>query len=226
MRTSLVLTMLLVAITMAQTSANRPQLNPASLVEVRSGFPLSLQQIEDSTRKLTDGSEKREILDSRISRDSAGRVRVESRQEGSAGDSAYVCIFDPVEGSITTLDAPTRTAHRWRVPNPVTPSPGVPSAGDKEPRIAVLGQRSIEGINFLGTRVTAPYAGTFSTTVISERWISIEMGLTALVETSGPEGKYSARFKDLELREPDPRIFTVPAGYTLQEMPLLRSGQR
>jgi hypothetical protein len=60
---------------------------------------------------------------------------------------------------------------------------------------------------------------------IEERWVSTELGLTALVEATGPNEKYSARILNVNRKKPDSALFLIPMDYTIREMELPNLGQ-
>jgi|GEM_PF-4114903 len=116
-----------------------------SLVESRPGFPLSLEQIEERTGKLPDGTSRKETRKSRIYRDSEGRVRLETGE-----NPLIIDIFDPVGGLAIHLDMSSKVAHRMHVTGVgVTVAGALLVAPDSNPKIEMAGQRTIEGIAFL-----------------------------------------------------------------------------
>jgi hypothetical protein len=189
-----------------------------SLVESRPGFPLSLEQVEERTWKSADGIPGKETRATNVYRDSQGRVRLETRGEGPPDSPLRVDVFDPVGGSMVHLDTSGKVAHRLRAPGIGAPmGGGFLGAQDAEPKIEIIGQRTIDGIAFLGVRVTAAPASAPATTAIIERWIMPEMGLTSLIEGSSANWSYSARIGNLERKEPDAQLFVIPEGYTIEE---------
>jgi hypothetical protein len=70
---------------------------PVGLVFPMPEGPLSAQQMEERTSTLPDGTSSTETLVSRVYRDSAGRMRIESGIQGSHGESyGIVELIDPV----------------------------------------------------------------------------------------------------------------------------------
>jgi hypothetical protein len=54
-------------------------------------------------------------------------------------------------------------------------------------------------------------------TIVSESWISSDMGITLLEKTSDPRsGDSERRMTNLEQSEPDAALFQVPAEYTIK----------
>jgi hypothetical protein len=90
-----------------------------------------------------------------------------------------------------------------------------------------LGSQTIEGVKAEGTRstVTIP-AGKVGNdkplAIVSERWVSSELGLTVLSRHSDPRlGTTTYRLTGIDRREPPAALFETPAGYTVEEGPVL-----
>lgn len=80
-----------------------------------------------------------------------------------------------------------------------------------------LGKRTIDGIEYEGTRETRVSTDPPATATY-ESWRSKELDITALAEASGPGWKHSAKLQKLNRREPDAALFVIPSDYTIQEM--------
>ena len=87
-------------------------------------------------------------------------------------------------------------------------------------RIEVVGKRTIQGVEFEGTRIIRTAEGEPGLTDTSEQWYSDDLKLIGLLTTSGPSGAYSARIQSLQRGEPDPALFTIPAEYRIIDLPL------
>lgn len=197
-----------------------------SLVAAQPGFPLSLRQVEERTRKSPDARSIVETRETQIYRDAEGRVRLETRPEGTPASPLRIDIVDPVADFSIYLDTTARIAHRLRVPKVSARVAGVIAAvagPDDEPQM--LGRRMIQGITFLGVRITAVPLGAPGTTALLDRWISPELGLIGLIENSSSEWSYSARIENVERKEPDPQLFVIPTDYTIQDEVPPRSKQ-
>ena len=90
-----------------------------------------------------------------------------------------------------------------------------------------LGSRTIEGVKAEGTRstITIP-AGKVGNdrplAIVSERWVSPELGLTLLSRHSDPRlGTTTYRLTGIDRREPPAALFETPPGYTVEEGPVL-----
>jgi len=88
-----------------------------------------------------------------------------------------------------------------------------------------LGSKTIEGTVAEGTRVTRTLAaGKIGNdrplTFVNETWYSSELGMTVMSRSSDPQsGDTVYTLTNIQRSEPDPALFTVPAGYTVQDSP-------
>jgi hypothetical protein len=94
-----------------------------------------------------------------------------------------------------------------------------------------LGGKTIDGIYAEGTRITTVYpAGTQGNdrdiTVVTERWMSPDLGLEVFLKTSDPRsGESTTEVQNLNRAEPDPALFQVPAEYKIQSQPEAKAQQ-
>lgn len=87
-----------------------------------------------------------------------------------------------------------------------------------------LGTRYIEGFTVTGTRSTWIAAkGTFGNdkpmTQTLEIWYSPDLKIDLLTEGKGPRGSQIHKLVNIQIADPDPLLFQVPAGYTVKEEP-------
>ena len=187
----------------------------------------------DGTR-LVQGSTIR-----RFHRDSQGRTRVESSfrpvdsPENPVPNS--ITINDPVAGKQYVLLPQQRTVNvlpwgdasaiRPPVPTPVPstrmalPVGLFPEVPESECMPISLGERLIDGIDVVGTRVEHSIpAGTFGSqkpiTAAVEQWFSPDLGIvvqTTRRSSIGTESLY--RLEHIVRAEPDAALFSVPAEY-------------
>jgi vacuolar-type H+-ATPase subunit F/Vma7 len=169
----------------------------------------------------------------RLFRDTQGRTRVE-RTAATNSDSEpspitiSVTINDPVSGKEYTLEPQKKTAEVSPLPDylaavmqpPVTPpSPtGVPPGGMpgiQESKPISLGQKFINGIAVVGTRVedTAIYPDREPETIVIDQWFSPELGVVILTTHQGGSIDSSERLEHIVRGEPDPALFTIPSEY-------------
>ena len=86
-----------------------------------------------------------------------------------------------------------------------------------------LGSQVVNGVMADGTRVTTTIpAGDFGNdrpiTSVTESWYSPELHLTVIYKRTDPrEGDVTTQYMGIKRVEPDPSVFQVPAGYTLNQ---------
>jgi hypothetical protein len=194
------------------------------LVSPVPGAPLSVDQIEERTYKRPDGTSAADILNSKIYRDSAGRIRLESMSSSLSGESLpVVSLLDPVAGFAVLL-LPGKIAARLTAPKSGTGGfffPGVGEAlppGNWKTRTENLGSRMIEDIEFEGTRVTKTSEEHPPVIAIYEDWRSKELGMTGLAIASGPSGTHIAKVRNIDRHEPDSTLFSIPGDYTVHDL--------
>ncbi|HEY6922350.1 MAG TPA: hypothetical protein VI653_02695 [Steroidobacteraceae bacterium] len=174
----------------------------------------------------------------RFFRDSSGRTRLERRFPADASVSspmvtALVTINDPVSGKKYTLEPQEKTGHVFALSDsdarliqpPVTPppasrlprtGPGLPGVTESKP--ASLGEKSIDGIHVVGTRIeyTMTFEDREAQTMTCDQWFSPELGLMILSTQRTPDGvSATERLEDIVQAEPDSALFCVPPEYTL-----------
>ena len=83
----------------------------------------------------------------------------------------------------------------------------------------------IEDFNTQGTRTTMTIpAGSVGNeqplVVVTERWISPELGISLLTKRDDPRmGQSVSQVTNIQLDEPSPDLFTVPPDYTVEVEP-------
>jgi hypothetical protein len=124
----------------------------------------------------------------------------------------HVCellTYEPAEDSATI---PAHKATSMQLPN-----------GDGIVTWEELGGRDIAGMETVGTReTTIRNAGTMGNdqplTFMSEYWHSDQLGINLLSIRSSPFfGKQIFTITDLTPGDPDPKLFELPAGFTVQD---------
>jgi hypothetical protein len=207
---------------------------------VVTGAPYSAVQTTEMSQKLADGNTIVSRQQSNVYRDSQGRVRVEHTFSGrgqSAGQSArkVVSIFDPVAGATYMLQADTMTAYK----SPVRPRTSNDAAGRGHSAFAGrhlgsaaapaqtdnLGIQTINGVAATGTRTTQTIpAGAIGNAqpiqIVREVWTSQDLKIPVMIKTSDPRfGETVMQLTNLTQANPDPALFQVPAGYSVQAAP-------
>lgn len=99
---------------------NSPARNgPRGMVFPVSGAPITLEEVEERTRTLPDGTTDTEILREKIYRDSSGRMRMEESIDDPSNKSlVLVYLIDPSPLSIVIL-TPDKIAARLLPPKNV-----------------------------------------------------------------------------------------------------------
>jgi hypothetical protein len=220
-----------VATASAQAAVDVGRVGPVALVMPTSGAPLSAEQEEERTRKLPDGTTSTETVNSKVYRDSSGRLRVEADTNGPAGVLPYAEVVDPVAGSVVLLILPLKVAARMKVPKAADGHYGFafPAVGGRrpvggKPESEDLGKRMIEGIEVEGRRTTTTDKDQASFVVTEEEWYSKDLRVTLSSVFSGPDEKHTARLRNIDRSEPDARLFAIPADYRIQEMDAAGAG--
>ena len=82
-----------------------------------------------------------------------------------------------------------------------------------------MGKRTMEGIEFTGTRiVTTAEDDPVLTTTIDE-WYSKELKLIGAIDRSGPYKAYTIKAQNIHRGEPDPTLFKIPPGFRIIDLP-------
>ncbi len=206
----------------AQTQDTTARLGPVDLVLPYSGIPLTLDQTEERTKTLPDGTSAVAVIRSKIFRDSRGRLREESDYlaSGKEPSTTQITLIDPSDSMAVVLLTSPKIAYRVRGPSSGggLALKGMGEAlppGEWSARTDHLGMRSIEGIEFDGTRTTQTVTGKPELTNAIEQWYSSELKLTGYAVASGPYGTHTARIQNLKRGEQDPALFNIPQDYKI-----------
>jgi len=164
-----------------------------------------------------------------VYRDDQGRTRREP--EGGK----RVTILDPTAGITYTLDPERKIAtKRTMAPRAFEPQTRVPAQSPLEiataqvrsrPNTTVedLGTQVVNGVSAQGVRVTTVTPiGTIGNDrelkTVVDRWVSPDLHvLVKSVTTDSRSGTFKYDLTNLVLASPDPSLFQVPAGYTVEE---------
>jgi hypothetical protein len=173
---------------------------------------------------LTDGNQISHQNQSKVYRDTQGRVRIDHT---TPGGETMIAIFDPVAGFTYILDPSKQTAVKRALPAPrqtssdttATPphrhSPGTTQTED-------LGTQTIAGLATTGKRETetipAGAIGNNQAIVVTrEVWTSTALKVPVLIKTSDPRfGTTTMQLTNVVQGEPDPALFQVPSNYTVK----------
>jgi hypothetical protein len=219
----------------AQTVLSAPTPNPVT--------PYSAESITETAQTLADGNHIREIRHGKFYRDSRGRTRTEqSVNWGNNHEVIMVDIHDPVAHlSISYQVNPNMpkqaTVFKQKPPDPELVrkaaiaaqfAPKQQSNANDEgcrltPGLESLGEKTIDGFVVTGTKFThtinAGEVGNEKPIVMTEQhWHSEELGQDLITERYDPRtGQHTDKLVNIQVGEPDPALFQVPADYTVRE---------
>jgi hypothetical protein len=138
-----------------------------------------------------------------------GRARPVHRTRVATADSS---------GSVSTPGDFEEAASPQEATATLPPAEGVTTG----PRVDQLGTRLIDGIPADGTRFTNVLPGKKPedrpNITTSETWMSTELRMVILSKFTDPlNGDRAIRLKNVRRSEPDPGLFQIPPGYTIQD---------
>jgi hypothetical protein len=197
------------------------------------GAPVSFDQFEERSRRLEESSSPAKAHETRIDRESSGRLRIHGTiGEGSGHSplsSEVIQIIDPVAALRFVLLSNGTEKLAYRVPWPKSPATGFgffffaddPGAASREFtfRTESLGTRMIEGIEFQGSRMIREAAGEPQLTKTVEQWHSSDLNLIGLLLVVATNELYTAQIQGVRREEPDPVLFAVPPNYRILDLP-------
>ncbi len=140
-------------------------------------------------------------------RDSEGRTRSEIRYDGQM---ARVYIVDLVSRMEYSWAAGDTVVHTFAIPPAKTPTSTRPMPTDLPDDAP-----QIEGVK---TRYNRSVRGSEEASEVVESWYSPELrvALLTIIDKKG-EGKTTYRFTHVVRGEPDPGLFKVPSGFTMED---------
>jgi hypothetical protein len=208
------------AVSAAQFEPRSPA--PADLVSYAAGIPLSAEQVDERSSGAAGGRSL--VTRSKVFRDYSGRMRVEGGS-GSPNES-YVFLIDPSSGTRVVMSTKDKVAYRLKGAKQGESgfAYGAAGLGDALPpghwvtSVEDLGRRVIGSLEVEGQRITQTSLDDPPAVATYERWYSQELKVTVSATASGPVGTHAARLQNLEAGEPDPALFSVPAGYKVIDL--------
>jgi hypothetical protein len=199
------------------------------------GRPFSGQSSTEWTRTLEDGTFVTTHSLPAVARDSEGRIYREVRGFVPLNDTprlSEIRIFDPVTHTRTNCHIATRLCDvtPYHAPTSFTPRPsGAFDNGKRSLARESIGNDVIDGISVVGTRETITVAsgvvGNSQPLVITrEFWYSPDLQVNLAITRKDPrDGQQVIRVSNVSRAEPDPALFKVPAGFTVQNTPRPKS---
>jgi hypothetical protein len=191
--------------------------------------PYSATETLTRQQTLANGNSISTKSQSLVYRDTQGRIRTEETitPPAASGKAPFtmVTIFDPVAGYRFVLDSSTMTARQSPLPKMgriARPNRPAPSARPNE-TISDLGTQSINGELSKGTQITETIpAGAIGNAQpiqsVRTTWVSTELSVPVQIKSSDPRsGTSDMELTGITRSEPNPTLFVVPAGYTVQQ---------
>ncbi len=190
------------------------------------GAPFSGTETMQLEQTLADGNKIEKTEQSKIYRDSQGRVRTESTHTSPEGTAeALITIFDPVAGFVARLNTEKLTAMQHTLPaaGTVPFGPHHPD-GANAPQIQKedLGGKTINGLAVTGTRKTMTIpAGQFGNSqpivTVRETWVSTALKVPVLETSTNPaRGNFTRQLTVTSQSEPDATLFQIPSNYSVK----------
>jgi hypothetical protein len=192
-----------------------------------------------STTSFRQGGQIVHIFSMRLFRDSRGRTRSENvaipndATVGATSPHGVITIGDPVSGQIYILYPWLQAADVMPCQSgPVDvmhPPVALPTPSDPNVKVTSLGEKTIDGIPVVGTRLVhtellgAPLEHTSATFTV-ERWFSPDLGVMILtshrssIDGDSTNGESTNKLEQIVREEPDGALFTIPPGYTQQRV--------
>lgn len=199
------------------------------------GKPFTAKTSTDWTRTLNDGSSITLHLDALIARDSQGRVYRERHNFVPANSTRLaplyeIHLYDPVSRTQLLCNGRVRRCiladYKPQITFQASPE-GSYMNGTRTLTREQLGSDTIDGIYVAGTRETltvSPGAIGNERPVVYTRefWYSDELQTNLAVTRNDPmEGKQVIRLSNIKREEPDPHLWDVPIGFTVQDQRVL-----
>jgi hypothetical protein len=199
-----------------------------------SGKPFSGRSTTEWTRTLEDGTVVSTHLFAMVARDGQGRIYRELRHftpvnSDEESKLIEIRILDPVAHTRTSCNVATKRCDvsTYHAPTSIKLRPAGPfDNGKRSLTRESIGNDTIDGIDLVGTRETVTVAagviGNSQPLVITrEFWYSPDLQVNLAITRKDPrEGTQAVRVGDVSRAEPDPAMFRIPAGFTVQSAPL------
>lgn len=198
---------------LSQSQTNGLRISPVP------GLPFTAKETVVFTRTGPDGSPVTSTLEEKVARNALGQVYREVRRpnRNPAPDQPAtiltgITIVDPVARTSTFCAAASHLCNAAPLREDTQAS--------RNPTSQSLGDDVIDGIAVSGTRESFSFPssqpGVPASSVSSDAWYSSELKCTlALTVDDSRQGKRTDRLAILDRAEPDPALFSLPAGYSM-----------
>jgi len=194
--------------------------------------PFSAIVTAEVTRILVDGSTQSNWNRRTVARDSAGRIFQERRLLQPNGDKVMTPVtqleyYDPLRHEFFACrpEAKICYQHPYSAPETMRLMPAGPLPdGRGSVKREELGRKLIEAVDVIGSReITTINAGVFgnekSEPIVKEFWYSPRLGINIITKRFDPRnGTQNFVLSNINMNEPDPKIFEVPEGYRVVKM--------
>jgi hypothetical protein len=203
---------------------------PASRTPV-TGAPYSAVQTTEFQQTLAGGNQITKTQQTKVYRDSQGRVRMERSftRPGATTAQTSISIFDPVAGSVAELNPSDMTAVTMSLPPHNLARSGEVRANrqhganaNMQKQTESLGTQTVNGVTATGTRITETIAaGAIGNAqpiqVVREVWESADLKTPVQIKSTDPRfGTTVMNLTNIVQSEPDGSLFVVPSTYTLK----------
>src|SRR5712691_10403948 len=215
--------------------------------KVVKGTPFSAIATSTTIQTLADGNHITRTTQTKVYRDSQGRLRKEvtlpaiGPVAASGQPHSFIEISDPVAGTSYVLEPDQKIAREMPghmgmgagVKVKTNGGPGAPGnvvyrnfkteLANANAKTESLGTQSIDGLNAAGTRITRTIpAGEIGNespiTVVSERWYSADLQMDVKSTHSDPRfGNTTYTLTNIQRTEPAATLFAVPSDYTIEQ---------
>lgn len=202
------------------------------------GAPYSAVETRTESQVLPDGNTIQHTRTTNVSRDSQGRVRVETTemrrgpgaQNGTGTPVTHITISDPVAKMVREIDTEHKTVREMAVHAPPAGQgrgqrPQRQPPADPNVKEENLGSQVVNGESATGRRMTHTIpAGSEGNArqiqSVHETWLSPDLKVPVMTKTSDPRrGTVVTQLSNITRAEPDSTLFQTPAGYTVHSGP-------
>ena len=194
------------------------------------GAPFSAVLVTTRQRALADGNAIQRQEQTKLFRDSQGRVREEATWSGPDGQGSrtVVTISDPVAQVVRRLNPLRKTYSENAMGQPHAggarghAAGGQHGHGDFNATREDLGAQTINGAPATGTRVTHTIAaGAVGNEqpiqIVRETWVSSDLKVPLMIKVTDPRfGTTTTQLTAITRAEPDAALFQTPADYTVE----------
>lgn len=202
-------------------------------MQVVTGAPYSGVEVRSTQQTLANGNQIQRQDQSKVFRDSQGRVRRETTLQTPDGQTrAMVMISDPVAGKIYELNPTNKVAYERPERFPAASQQGpraararTPAQSDPNVKSEALAAQSMNGVVASGSRITRTIpAGSIGNSqalqTVHETWIAEDLKVPVMTRTDDPRtGTHTMQLTNINRGEPDASLFQVPSDYTVKQRP-------